>query len=114
MSSVLQLDMLAAIARKDYEDRRSRQTQGIACAKVEGKYLGHRKDTEKRKIITSLVKSGLSYSEIQATVKCSRQLIAVIAKEAKQYSKNISLIVKLLLIKLPIKEHLVSNCTESF
>ena len=88
MSSVLQainsmmLDMLAAIARKDYEDRRNRQMQGIARAQAEGKYSGRRKDTEKRKIIASLLKSGHSYSEIQATAKCSRQLIAVIAKEA--------------------------------
>ena len=114
MSSVLQLDILAAIARKNYEDRRNRQMQGIARAKTEGKYAGCRMDTEKRKIIASLLKSRHSYSEIQATVKCSRQLIAVIAKEAKKYSKNISLIVKLLLIKLPIEEPLVSNCTESF
>ena len=87
MSSVLQainsmmLDMLAAIARKDYEDRRNRQMQGIARAKAEGKYFGRRKDTEKRKIIASLLKSGHSYSEIQATAKCSRQLIAIIAKD---------------------------------
>jgi DNA invertase Pin-like site-specific DNA recombinase len=89
MGSVLQainsmmLDMLAAIARKDYEDRRNRQMQGIARAKAEGKYLGRRKDTEKRKIIASLLKSGPSYSAIQATANCSRQLIAIIVKEAK-------------------------------
>lgn len=89
MSSILQainsmmLDMLAAIARKDYEDRRNRQMQGIARAKAEGKYPGRRKDTEKRKIIASLLKSGHSYSEIQATAKCSRQLIAIIAKDTK-------------------------------
>ena len=88
MSSVLQainsmlLDMLAAI-RKDYEDRRNRQMQGIARAKTEGKYSGRRQDTKKRKIIASLLKSGHSYSEIQATAKCSRQLIAVMAKETK-------------------------------
>ena len=83
MSSVLQLDMLAAIAKKDYEDRRNRQQQAVARTKAEGKSLGRKKDTEKHKIITSLLKSGLSYSEIQATAKCSRQLIAVIAKEVK-------------------------------
>jgi len=87
MSSVLQainsmmLDMLAAIARKDYEDRRNRQIQGIARAKAEGKYSGRRKDTEKRKIIASLLKSGHSYSEIQGMTKCSRHLIADVAKE---------------------------------
>ena len=34
------LDMLAAIARKDYDDRRRRQAQGIAKAKAEGRYKG--------------------------------------------------------------------------
>ena len=43
------LDMLAAIARKDYEDRRNRQMQGIARAKAQGKYKGRGKDMEKRK-----------------------------------------------------------------
>lgn len=89
MSSMLQainamlLDMLAAIARKDYEDRRHRQQQGIARAKAEGKYLGRRKDIEKRKIIASLLKAGHSYSDIQKTAKCSRQLIAVVSQELK-------------------------------
>jgi DNA invertase Pin-like site-specific DNA recombinase len=32
------LDMLAAIARKDYTDRRRRQAQGIVKAKNEGRY----------------------------------------------------------------------------
>lgn len=75
------LDMLAAIARKDYEDRRRRQMQGIARAKAEGKYKGRRKDTEKRKIIASLLTAGHSYSEIQNMAKCSRQLIADVAKQ---------------------------------
>ena len=89
MSSVLQavnsmmLDMLAAIARKDYEDRRNRQMQGIARAKLEGKYKGRRKDTDKRQIVASLLTAGHSYSEIQSIAKCSRQLIADIVKESK-------------------------------
>jgi DNA invertase Pin-like site-specific DNA recombinase len=32
------LDMLAAVARKDYDDRRRRQAQGQAKAKAEGRY----------------------------------------------------------------------------
>lgn len=90
MGSVLQainsmmLDMLAAIARKDYEDRRSRQMQGIARAQAEGKYLGRRKDNEKHKIIASLLKSGHSYSEIQKTAKCSRHLVAAVSKDLKK------------------------------
>ena len=87
MSSVLQainsmmLDMLAAIARKDYEDRRNWQMQGIARAKAEGKYSGRRKDIEKRKIIASLLESGHSYSDIQKITKCSRQLVSTVSKE---------------------------------
>lgn len=89
MSSILEainsmlLDMLAAIARKDYEDRRHRQQQGIARAKLEGKYVGRKMDYEKRKIIASLLKAGYSYSDIQKTAKCSRQLIATVSKELK-------------------------------
>ena len=75
------LDMLAAIARKDYEDRHHRQMQGIARAKAQGKYKGRRKNTEKRKIIASLLTAGHSYSEIQCITKCSRQLIADVAKQ---------------------------------
>jgi len=51
MSSVLQainsmmLDMLAAIARKDYKGHRNRQTQGIARTKVEDiEWLFHTHD----------------------------------------------------------------------
>jgi len=36
----MMMDMLAAIARKDYQDRRRRQAQGIGKAKAEGKYRG--------------------------------------------------------------------------
>ena len=36
----MMLDMLAAVARKDYEDRRRRQNQGIKKARSEGKYQG--------------------------------------------------------------------------
>src|SRR6476619_2921150 len=41
------LDMLAAVARKDYDDRRRRQTQGQAKAMAEGKYKGRPEDTER-------------------------------------------------------------------
>jgi DNA invertase Pin-like site-specific DNA recombinase len=36
------LDMLAAVARKGYDDRRRRQAQGRAKAKAEGLYKGKR------------------------------------------------------------------------
>ncbi|EGL4350761.1 recombinase family protein [Salmonella enterica] len=50
----MMLDMLAAIARKDYEDRRRRQTEGIHKAKAEGKYRGRVADAQKHELIRTL------------------------------------------------------------
>ena len=65
------LDMLAAVARKDYEDRRRRQQQGIAKARDEGKYRGRQKDEKKRQHIAQLLGTGHSYSVIQEMLGCS-------------------------------------------
>ena len=40
------LDILAAVARKDYEDRRRRQAQGVQKAKKQGKYKGRPENIE--------------------------------------------------------------------
>ncbi|MBP2442834.1 DNA invertase Pin-like site-specific DNA recombinase [Rhizobium leguminosarum] len=45
--NAMMLDMLAAIARKDYEDRRRRQVQGIEKAKTTGRYKGRPEDTDR-------------------------------------------------------------------
>lgn len=82
----MMLDMLAAVARKDYEDRRRRQCQGIRKAKEAGKYRGRQPDLTRRKQIASLLSSGYSYSEIQDILGCSRHLIALVSKEKKQDS----------------------------
>ena len=74
------LDMLAAVARKDYEDRRRRQLQGIEKAQADGKYVGRKPDLKKRASIASLLKAGQSYSSIQETLGCSRHLIADVKK----------------------------------
>jgi DNA invertase Pin-like site-specific DNA recombinase len=74
------LDMLAAVARKDYDDRRRRQAQGQAKAKTEGKYKGRVEDVARNAGIASMLKSGQSYSAIQAAMGCSRATIAKIAK----------------------------------
>ena len=58
------LDMLAAIARKDYTDRRRRQAQGIAKAKDEGRYKGRREDTERNAGIADMLERGMSWSEV--------------------------------------------------
>ncbi|BBO06305.1 resolvase [Bradyrhizobium ottawaense] len=76
------LDMLAAIARKDYEDRRRRQAQGQAKAKKEGRYKGRPADTERNAGIARMLGARMSWSAIQAATGCSRATIAKIAKQA--------------------------------
>jgi DNA invertase Pin-like site-specific DNA recombinase len=74
------LDMLAAIARKDYDDRRRRQAQRIAKAKTEGLYKGRVEDTERNAGIMGMLESGSSWNAIQAATGCSRSTIARLAK----------------------------------
>jgi DNA invertase Pin-like site-specific DNA recombinase len=56
--------MLAAIARKDYDDRRRRQLQGIAKAKAEGKYRGRPEDEKRNTAIMNMLKHGMSWNSI--------------------------------------------------
>ena len=65
------LDMLAVVARKDYEDRRRRQAQGIEKAKQEGTYKGRQVDTELRGRITTLLNDGKSIRAVAGRLECS-------------------------------------------
>ena len=76
------LDMLAAVARKDFEDRRRRQMQGQAKAKAEGKYIGRPENTRRNSRIAAMLAAGTSYSAVQAATGCSRATVAKIAKRA--------------------------------
>lgn len=76
------LDMLAAVARKDYEDRRRRQAQGIAKAKAEGVYRGRPEDVDRNAGIAAQLRAGQSWSQIQAATGCSRATVAKVAKRA--------------------------------
>jgi DNA invertase Pin-like site-specific DNA recombinase len=76
------LDMLAAIARKDYDDRRRRQLQGQERAKAAGKYRGRPENVRRNKRIAAMLASGTSYSAVQAATGCSRATVAKIAKRA--------------------------------
>ena len=82
--NAMMLDMLAAVARKDYVDRRRRQAQGQAKAKAEGKYRGRPEDVARNAGIASMLRGGLSWSAIQSATGCSRATIAKIAKRAAQ------------------------------
>lgn len=76
----MMLDMLAAIARKDYEDRRRRQSQGIAKAKEAGAYRGRPEDTDRNAAILRMLQSGQSWSTIIAATGCSRSTLSRLAK----------------------------------
>jgi len=80
--NAMMLDMLAAVARKDYEDRRRRQAQGIVKAKAAGAYRGRPEDTDRNAGIAGMLRSGMSWSAIQAATGCSRATIAKVAKRA--------------------------------
>jgi DNA invertase Pin-like site-specific DNA recombinase len=79
----MMLDMLAAVARKDYEDRRRRQMQGQAKAKAEGKYVGRPENKRRNKRIADMLASGTSYSAIQEATGCGRATVAKIAKRSQ-------------------------------
>jgi len=80
----LMLDMLAAIARKDYEDRRRRQKEGIVKAKSEGRYPGRPSDVELQLKVEGLLVDKKSYDYIQHILGCSRSTISKVSKKLKQ------------------------------
>ncbi len=80
----MMLDMLAAVARKDFEDRRERQRQGIKKAKAKKLYKGRPTDVKLHTNIERLLKSGSSYSEIEDTLACSRATIAKVSKKIRE------------------------------
>lgn len=84
----MMLDMLAAVARKDYDDRRRRQAQGQAKAKEAGVYKGRPEDTRRNAGIVSMLKAGSSWSTIQATTGASRATIAKLAARARAGAEN--------------------------
>lgn len=77
----MMLDTLAAVARKDYEDRRTRQIQGIRKAKAEGKYTGRKKNIKLRQQIDALLNSnhsdgrGYSVREVANVLGCSTNTV---------------------------------------
>lgn len=82
----MMLDMLAAIARKDYEDRRRRQTEGIAKAKIEGRFKGRPADMKRQKQVITLKEKGVSLTDIQSLTGYSRASVARILKEYRESS----------------------------
>lgn len=77
----MMLDMLAAFARKDYEDRRRRQSEGISKAKASGKYKGRARNMVLRRNIKALLKDNITINVIASILKCSNKTVISVKKE---------------------------------
>ncbi|MBG13049.1 MAG: hypothetical protein CL553_07830 [Alcanivorax sp.] len=82
--NTMMLDMLAAIARKDYVDRRRRQTQGIEKAKKQGKYRGRKPDTRKHDYVLKLREAGHSLNDVAGMTGYSKATVCRILAQAKE------------------------------
>lgn len=81
----MMLDMLAAVARKDYEDRRRRIAQGIEKAKATpGKYRGRVENTDRNQAIIAMMEKGVSWSEICRATGASRSTLSRLAQRRKE------------------------------
>ncbi|MGI2002100.1 recombinase family protein [Shewanella frigidimarina] len=80
------LDILAATARKDYDQRRKRTLEGIAKAKTDTpeKYQGRQRNQVLWSSIKKLLTTSHSYTAIRQITGASRMTIAAVAKELKQ------------------------------
>lgn len=85
----MMLDMLAAIARKDYEDRRRRQAQGIDKAKAAGTYRGRPEDEKRNAAIIGMLRAGQSWNAIIAATSCSRSTLARLNKRLKDEATTV-------------------------
>lgn len=85
----MMMDMLAAIARKDYQDRRRRQAEGIKKAKEEGKYRGRRPNLELHEKIYQLrIINKLSIHDTAKLANVSPRTVIRVAKQRQQEHKE--------------------------
>lgn len=82
--NAMMLDMLAAISRKDYEDRRRRQREGIDKAKAEGKFHGRRADEDLHMVIMTLRKSGKSLADVSRLSGASLSTVNRVCKKLRE------------------------------
>ncbi len=80
----MMLDMLAAIARKDYEDRRRRQAQGIAKAKADGAFKGRPEDEKRNAALIAMLKGGQTWASIVAATGVSTSTLSRLAKRLRE------------------------------
>jgi DNA invertase Pin-like site-specific DNA recombinase len=77
----MMIDMMAAIARKDYQQRRLRQAQGIAKAKGAGVYKGRPIDVELRRRVRELLSAGLGIRAVARHAMCSTTTVMKVRDE---------------------------------
>lgn len=75
------LDLLAAVARKDYTDRRRRQAEGIAKVMADPterakQYKGRGENVDRNAAIVKMLKDGMTWASIQAATGCSKSTIS--------------------------------------
>jgi DNA invertase Pin-like site-specific DNA recombinase len=85
----MMLDMLAAISRKDYEDRRRRAAQGVADVmadpvKKAAKYRGKPENTKRNELVAELLKAGRSWTDVQQATGVSRMTVAKVANRLRE------------------------------
>ncbi|WP_444889320.1 recombinase family protein [Microbulbifer sp. DLAB2-AA] len=80
------IDLMAAMARKDYESRQHRQRQGIEAAKKAGKYQGRPADKDRHQLVRYFrEEKGLSLAEtVMATGYSKSQVCRIQAEYRKQ------------------------------
>jgi len=82
--NLMMLELLAAFARKDYEDRRRRQVEGIAKAREAGKYKGSTADEAKHSNIVKLRRQGVTAGDIVAMLDVSRSTVMRVLRKARE------------------------------
>lgn len=83
------LDILAVVARKDYEDRRRRQAEGNAKGKADGAYKGRPVDAKLRERIGELLSDGKSIRKVASLLECSTTTVQKVktAQQQKAYDE---------------------------
>jgi DNA invertase Pin-like site-specific DNA recombinase len=81
--NAMMLDMLAAISRKDYEDRRRRQAEGIVKAREQGRFRGRVADLARHELIRNLrITQEKSINETARLAGVSRATVIRVCKQA--------------------------------
>jgi DNA invertase Pin-like site-specific DNA recombinase len=87
--NAMMLDMLAAISRKDYEDRRRRQAEGIVKAREQGRFRGRVADLAKHELIRNLrITQEKSINETARLAGVSRATVIRVCRQADHEGKS--------------------------